>query len=704
MAGPGHRAGGRQSGWRSTTLRWLRRAGMALVVLASSFLLLDRIFPPPLPEPGDASFMVVDRGGRPVAAFGTPEGRWRLPVSLEKVDPVFVEALIAYEDKRFHGHPGVDPVALLRAAGSAVREGEIVSGASTLTMQTARLLEPRPDRTIGAKLIEMFRAVQIEVRLSKREILELYLTLAPYGGNLEGLRAASWAYFGREPDRLSDAEIALLIALPQSPEVRRPDIRPDGAQRGRQIVVDKLARLGVFSARRAREALETPLPARRAFPASAWHYAERLRREMDSPVAVASLDLGLQEDLEALLSREAENLEPETQLAAIVVHIPSRGVRAMVGAAERDRPGGWIDLSDRRRSPGSTLKPFIYGLAFDDGVASPATLISDLPKRFDSYRPENFDRSFRGDVRVSDALAHSLNVPAVLTLDRVGPERFAAQLSFAGVYPRIHGMARRKAGLALALGGAGMTLEELAMLYAGLGDGGRVKPLAWSLPEEAMTLTMHGARLMSAESAAQILSILKAAPAPAGRMPARLTVEAPDIAFKTGTSYGFRDAWAAGVSGDYAAVVWIGRADGAPRPGETGRRAALPVLFEVFDRTFARLGRSGGSENRLRTPEAPPAPGALARFEAPDRPPEILFPPEGSELWAAPDRAGHPRRFVLAGRAETDIDWYINGDPAGRDAAGAPVWTPEKPGFFEVSAVDAEGRASTVSVRVIGIE
>jgi len=587
---------------------------------------------------------------------------------------------------------------------SAMREGEVVSGASTLSMQTARLLEPRPNRTVGAKLIEMFRAVQLEMRLSKREILELYLTLAPYGGNLEGLRAASWAYFGREPDRLSDAEIALLIALPQSPEVRRPDLRPAGAERGRKVVVDKLARLGVFSERRAGEALESPLPQRRAFPASAWHYAERLRGEDSAPVAVASLDLGLQSDLEAVLLREAEKLEPETQMAVIVVHIPSRGVRAMVGSADRSRPGGWIDLSDRRRSPGSTLKPFIYGMAFDDGVASPATLISDLPKRFDTYQPENFDRSFRGDVRISEALAHSLNVPAVLTLDRVGPERFAAQLSFAGVYPRIDGMARKEAGLALALGGAGMTLEELAMLYAGLGDGGRVKPLAWSLPEEAMTLTRDGSRIMSPESAAQILSILKSAPAPSGRMPGSLTLEAPEIAFKTGTSYGFRDAWAAGVSGDYAAMVWIGRADGAPRPGETGRGAALPVLFEVFDRTFARLGRSGGSENRLRTPEAPPAPGALARFEAADRPPDILFPPNGSELWAAPERDGEPRRFVLAGRSKGRIDWYIDGEPAGRDDVGAPVWAPERPGFFQVSAVDEAGRTSRVTVRVIGIE
>lgn len=685
-------------------LRWLRRTALGFAAMVLVFLGLDRLFPPPIPDRTDVSFMVVDRGGRPVAAFGTPEGRWRLPVNLERVDPVFVEALIAYEDKRFYEHRGFDPVALIRAGRSALRAGEVVSGASTLTMQTARLLEPRPKRDVGAKLIEMFRAVQLEMRLSKQEILELYLTYAPYGGNLEGLRAASWAYFGREPDRLSDAEIALLIALPQSPEVRRPDIRPRGAEAGRKTVVEKLARLGVFSDRRASEALESPLPDRRSFPDEAWHYAERLRDGAASPLAVASLDLGLQIELQSLLARKVETLEPKAQMAAIVVHIPSRGVRAMVGAADRSRAGGWIDLTDRPRSPGSTLKPFIYGLAFDDGVASPSTLIQDLPKRFDTYQPENFDKSFRGDVRVSEALAHSLNVPAVLALDRIGPERFAAQLSFAGVYPRIQGMARREAGLALALGGAGMTLEELAMLYAGLGDGGRVKPLAWTTPAEVLSPATDGHRVLSPESAEQILAILRAAPTPAGRMPGQLTLGAPEVAFKTGTSYGFRDAWAAGVAGEYAIVVWVGRADGAPRPGETGRRAALPVLYEVFDRTFATLGTSGSTENRIATPKAPPAPGALARFQAEDAPPEILFPPNKSELWAAPDREGRARQFVLAGRSRGELSWYIDGEPADTDAAGAPVWTPDRPGFFQVSAVDEAGRSRRVQVRVIGIE
>lgn len=693
---------------KATLARWAKPVAVGMVVFVVSlvglFLTLDRIFPPPKMDRSDMSFMVLDRAGRPVTAFGTPEGRWRLPVDLDRVDPVFIEALLAVEDKRFYDHPGVDAPAMVRAVWTSMAAGRIVSGGSTITMQTARLLEPRPNRTLWAKGVEMFRAVQLEMRYSKREILEIYLTLAPYGGNIEGLRAASWAYFGREPDRLSDAEIALLIALPQSPEVRRPDVRPKGAEAGRKAVLAKLERAGVFDERRAREALESPLPGRQSFPSTAWHAGMRLKASSREAYVLSSLDLGLQEDLERVLKTRVEAMERDTQISAIVVHIPTRGVRAMVGAADRRRPGGWIDLTDRARSPGSTLKPFIYGMAFDDGVATPSTQIADLPKRFDTYQPENFDRSFRGDVKISDALAHSLNVPAVLTLDRVGPERFAAQLGFVGVEPRVRGMAKREAGLALALGGVGMTGEELVMLYAGLGDGGRVKPLAWTVAEEVLALAEPGARIMSAESAKQILQILRSAPSPAGRVPGALTQEAPDIAFKTGTSYGFRDAWAAGVAGDYAIVVWVGRADGAPRPGQTGRSAALPILFEIADRTQAALGQSGRSDARVMAREVETARGALVTFGDDEAPPEILFPPDAAELWAGPDRAGQERRFVLAGRSREKLSWYVDGEPSGVDAAGAPVFTPQRNGFYTVMAVDDSGRSSKVRVRVIGLE
>ena len=680
---------------------WLKRLAIALAALLAAIFALDRIFPPPLQKASGVSVLISDRDGRPLRAIPTPDSYWRFQADLDEIDPVFVEALLEVEDQRFWSHGGVDWFGMVRAAWSSAKAGRIVSGGSTITMQTARLLEPRP-RTIPSKLVEMFRAHQLEARLSKEEILELYLTLAPYGGNIEGIRAASWHYFGREPDRLSDDQIALLIALPQSPEVRRPDLRPEGAVAGRKAIVAKLERLGYLDEARAREASTSHLPTGEyAFPARAWQATARAARGAGGDIR-ATLDSKLQSELEALALEHAREFGNEAQVAMLVVDIPTRAVRAHVGSASRDLPGGWLDLTAQARSPGSTLKPFIYAMAFDDGSAAPETKIADLPKRFASYQPDNFDRMFRGDVRVSEALQHSLNVPAVLALDRIGPERFAATLALAGAPPRIHGGPDKKPGLALALGGAGLTARDLAVLYAALGDGGRAKPLVWQADEEARIAAAHGRRLMSPDSAEKILRILRNTPTPEGRMPGRLTANAPQIAFKTGTSYGFRDAWAAGVSGDHAIVVWVGRADGAPRPGATGRQAALPILFEVADRAARHLGGSGGARTRLMSERAAEAQGALQRFGRDGDAPQILFPPKEAELWSGEINGKKARPFVLAGRGEGELRWYIDGEPSRIDDAGLPVWAPERAGFYVVSAVDEAGRESSVRVRVIG--
>lgn len=682
-------------------MRWVKWLAIAFAALLAATFALDRIFPPPLERGAVVSSLVSDRDGRPLRAISTPDHYWRFKAELDEIDPVFIEALLEVEDQRFWGHHGVDWVGMVRAVWSSAKAGRIVSGGSTITMQTARLLEPRP-RTIPSKLIEMFRAHQIEARLSKEEILELYLTLTPYGGNIEGLRAASWHYFGRGPDRLSDDQIALLIALPQSPEVRRPDLRPKGADAGRKAIVSKLERLGYLDAARAEEARTSHMPTgEHAFPSRAWHATAQAAEGMSGDVR-STLDARLQAELEGLAREHARTFGDETQVAMLVVDIPTRAVRAAVGSASRDIPGGWLDLTAQARSPGSTLKPFIYAMTFDDGSAAPDTRIADLPKRFDSYQPDNFDRMFRGDVRVSEALQHSLNVPAVLALDRIGPERFAATLALAGAPPRISKGADKEPGLALALGGAGMTARELAVLYAALGDGGDAKPLVWRADQEARMRAARGYRLMGPDSAEKILRILRNAPTPAGRMPGRLTANAPQIAFKTGTSYGFRDAWAAGVSGDHAIVVWVGRADGAPRPGATGREAALPILFEAADRAAYHLGSGGGAKTRLMSEQPAEAKGALARFERGGRAPEILFPPKDAELWSGAINGKPSRPFVLAGRGEGRLDWYVDGEPCETDDAGLPVWQPERSGFYRVSAVDAAGREASVKVRVIG--
>ncbi|MEM1150147.1 MAG: penicillin-binding protein 1C [Pseudomonadota bacterium] len=679
--------------WR----RWTIAALAFLAVLA----LLDRAFPPPL-ERGDVlSQWVTDRDGRPLRAFATEDGRWRLAADLDDIDPVFVEALLAVEDKRFRQHWGVDWVAIVRAAFTSARAGRVVSGGSTITMQTARLLEPRP-RTIRSKIIEMVRAHQIETRLSKDEILELYLTLAPYGGNLEGVRAASWSYFGHGPDRLGDDEIALLIALPQSPERRRPDRQSMAAEASRAAMAAKLQALGVLNAQRAEEVRTAALPiTRNNFPSTAWHASAKARslHGSGSTDIRTSLDGPLQIELEHLIQARAAALPENVQISTLVVHIPRRCVRAAIGSAGRSRPGGWMDLTAQPRSPGSTLKPFIYAMAFDDGVAAPDTVISDLPKRFAAYQPENFDRSFRGDVTIAEALQHSLNVPAVLALAEVGPGRFSANLSLSGAHPRLSGRADQEAGLALALGGAGLSAQDLALLYAALGDGGVARPLCW-LEDQAEAGPEH--RLVTEANAESVLAILRNTPTPSGRMPGRLTENAPEVAFKTGTSYGFRDAWAAGVVGELAIVVWVGRADGAPRPGETGRSSALPILFEIADRAVHHLQGDDARGPAQISEQVTPTSEPQRTFESVAAP-QILFPPAGADLWAGDLNGRNARAFVLSGRGEGKLTWYIDGEIADHDAAGLPLWRPERAGFYRVSAVDEDGRSSQVRVRVIGL-
>lgn len=678
-------------------LKLKRHALHAAGAILGSILLvfaLDRLFPPPIERSGALSVVAEDRNGRALRAFPVENGRWRLAADLDRIDPAFIEALLTIEDQRFYEHPGVDPLAVIRASAQAVSRGRIVSGASTITMQTARLLEPRP-RTLGSKIIESIRALQLEARLSKDEILELYLTLAPYGGNLQGVRAASWAWFGREPDQLTPDQIALLIALPQSPEARRPDLRPETARRSRAAILTRLAEAGWISAARAEDAATEALPtARNAFPGEAWHAADTIRaRGEGAPIVRSTLDAELQREAERLVRRLADEGGTGVQASALIVEIETRAVRAAVGSAGLGRAGGWIDLTTSRRSPGSTLKPLVYALAFDDGQAAPDTLIDDLPARFSNYQPENFDRSFRGEVTVADALQHSLNVPAVRVLDWVGAARFAAALDQAGADPAIPGSLAGETGLAVALGGLGLSVRDLAVLYAALGDEGRALPLAWTEAEAEANRSASPGHLVSAESANEIVDVLYGSPSPPGRMPAHLTTGAPRVAYKTGTSYGFRDAWAAGTTGGYALIVWTGRPDAAPRPGVTGREGALPTLFDLAD-AVARWDPE--FENDAPRREPAPAPAPLARFAPDNAAPVILFPPEDSELWAE----GPGRNFVLSARGAGPMDWYVDGQPAARDPGGAPVFTPDQPGFYALTVVDAEGRSARTRVRV----
>jgi penicillin-binding protein 1C len=677
-------------GWRwpdRRTLLWIA-AGLVVADLFGWFLLSL-----PLDRARQASPVVVDRQGVWLRAVPTDGGRWRLRADLQRTDPRFIQRLVALEDQRFWWHPGVDPVALVRAAATDLSAGRIRSGGSTLTMQLARRLDPHP-RMLRFKLVEAARALGLELRLGHWGVLRDYLTLAPYGGNLEGVRAASLAYFGHEPTHLTDAEQALLIALPQSPEARRPDRHPMAARAARSQVLHRLAARGLITPTAAAEAEREPIPHRNAFPVRAWAVSGEIARNATgtAPTVLSTLDANLEARLETLAGQTAASQGSHTAAAVIVLETRSRAVRAAVSASARAGGGAWVDATRALRSPGSSLKPFLYAFAFEQGLAAPETRMADQRVAYEGYEPENFDRSFHGEVTAREALANSLNVPAVQLMSLVGPAAFEHRLKGAGVSvvrPR-DGFA--DPGLALALGGEGITLRDLAVLYAALGDGGVAKPLNWTEADAERSAFVPGGRLVSASAANQVLDILREAPPPPGRAPPVLSAGAPRLAFKTGTSYGFRDAVAAGVGDRWTVLVWTGRPDGGSRPGLTGRDAALPLLFQVFD-----LLSGETSAVSAQTPQT--APTALARVDATAGGPQVLFPPDGASVLA--DGFGpQGRGLALTARGE-GLRWYADGQPlAAGPGGGPPVWHPGGPGFYRLVVIDQRGRRAVTRVRV----
>ncbi len=432
---------------------------------------------PPLPDPKAiaTSTIVVDRDGKLLRPFTIADGRWRLPVTRDDVDAKFLKMLIGYEDQHFYAHGGVDPLALVRAAGQFVLAGgHIVSGGSTLTMQVARLIAGDSTRSVVGKLQQIALAEKLEARFSKDEILDLYLLLAPYGGNIEGVRAASLAYFGKEPKRLTTAQAALLVALPQSPEARRPDRDADAARAARDRVLDRLVAEGVTDPGAAEAALSERVPvARKPFPLLAPHLAlQAVAAEPGAAVHRLTVDRDLQASLERLAADRIAGLGPKLSIAIVVADEVSGDILASVGSAGlfEEQRDGHVDMTRAVRSPGSTLKPLIYGLAFEQGLALPETLIEDRPTGFGSYAPKNFDGFHRGTVTVREALQQSLNVPAIVALNAVGPARLVARLKRAAVNAALPD--ESAPGLAIGLGGVGVTLRDLVSLYAAIARGG----------------------------------------------------------------------------------------------------------------------------------------------------------------------------------------------------------------------------------------
>lgn len=641
----------------------------------------------------DTSAEVVDRNGDLLRVYTVSDGRWRLAVTPDQVDPAFVTALLAYEDKRFYSHGGVDPWALLRAAAQAAMHLHVVSGGSTLTMQVARLLEESGTGHFGGKLRQIRVALALERRLSKTEILHLYLLLAPYGGNLEGIRAATLSYFGKEPARLTSAEAALLVAIPQSPETRRPDRSVLRATDARDRVLARALRDGLIDADQMAAARSEVVPGiRRAFPALAPHLSDRiLAEEIGIGRHQLTIRKALQISLESLAAEVVAGHGDKMQVAIVVADHHSGEILASVGSAafRADARAGFVDMTRAVRSPGSTLKPLIYGLAFDDGLAHPETLINDVPSDFNGYRPQNFDRQFHGTIRIREALQQSLNIPVVALADALGPSKVLAALDKAGVKYDLPG---GQPGLAIALGGIGVTLEDMVQLYASIARGGVSLPLSHQLRGGRD----EGQRVLSDIAAWEVGDILAGLAPPPGAPENRL-------AYKTGTSYGHRDAWAIGFDGANVIGVWMGRPDGTPVPGAFGADLAAPVLF----RAFARL-----KSDLTPQPKAPPAtllvanaqlPQPLqyfrsrtAAFEPDDDAPAVAFPPDGAEVELLPEGL-----LVRVSGGKAPYTWLANGVPiAVAQASRSTILAALGLGFVTLSVIDAEGNSARAKVRL----
>ena len=688
-------------------MRRLRRIAFAaaalLLAALGGGLALDRLYPLDLARLQSHSVMVLAQDGQILRAFSAAGGAWRFPVKPEEVDPKYLRFLIAYEDQRFYHHPGVDSLAVVRAAGQAVVAGKIVSGASTLTMQTARLLEPRP-RVLASKLIEMGRAFQLEARVGKQGILGIYLTLAPYGGNLEGVRAASLAYFGKEPRRLTEAQAALLVALPQSPETLRPDRHPAAAKAARDKVLARMLDAGVIDDATYRTALAEPSPSRR-LPAlnAAPHLARRLRLEAPGDITIrTSIDADLQQRIETMAARAQTGLEPGAGIAALVVDNAARRVVAYLGSADffDDRRFGQNDMVDAIRSPGSALKPFIYGMAFEDLIVHPETLVKDVPMRFGDYAPSNFDHRYRGEVTAREALQLSLNLPAVALLDRVGPARFAQRLGDAGA-PLVLPDKNARPGLPIALGGVGTSLERMVTLYAALAEGGVSRPLLF----RADQAKGEGHILMSPLAAWYVTKILDETPPPERWLAAGNRRDASTVAYKTGTSYGYRDAWAVGVNVRYTVGVWVGRPDGAFSTGRMGREAAAPILFQIFDQLPHGESAAGMPPEGVILGGTNDLPVNLRRFD----------PQPGLESGATPVAVAGPKiqspvdgatldlaqaSLVLSARGGAlPLRWLVNGKPVDSEPFRRQAeWLPDGRGAARVTVVDGLGRSASAEV------
>ena len=589
----------RAGGWTRVG-RWVfRRAFPGAVVVFLLFLLLNRMFP--LPDRIDYSTVVMDDKGEVIHAFLTQDQQWRMRTGLTEISPLLRKTIIEKEDKYFYYHPGINPVAMLRALGRNLLHGRRMSGASTITMQVARALEPRR-RTYWNKLVEVFRACQLEWKYNKDQILQLYLNKVPYGGNIQGVKAASLLYFGKNPDHLSLAEITALSVIPNRPSTLVMGRHNDLIVAERNKWLKRWAAAGVFTPREIEDALAEPLTAKRAaVPGLVPQLALKLRKReagvtgggvigrgvADGEVIHTTIDLNTQLKIEKLVKDYSRTLTLKNIRNAAVIVLDNRTHRVVtyVGSADfhDTADGGQVNGAMAIREPGSTLKPLLYGLCIDAGLLTPKMTITDVPVNYEGYAPENYDRKFNGYVTMEYALEHSLNIPAVKSLKALGKDVLIRKLTQCG-FSQVD-KDRNKLGLSLILGGCGATLEELTGMYSIFANEGRWVRPRYTTDDTAGDgrATGDGQKVLSPAAAFMIDDILSRVNRPDFPVNWQSTVHLPKIAWKTGTSYGRRDAWSIGYNRRYTVGVWVGNFSGVGVPELSGANVATPLLFTIFN-------------------------------------------------------------------------------------------------------------------------
>lgn len=663
--------------------------GVVLIVLTFEMVIRTATLPA-IDRALSESRAVTDRDGHLLWAFLADDDRWRWLTRPADLSSTHRAMLIAYEDKRFYVHRGVDAVALARAFFQAIRNGRVVSGGSTITMQTVRLLDPKP-RRLSAKLGEIVSALRLERHLSKREILTLYLTLTGFGGNIEGVKAAALGYFDKPPKALTTQEAALLVALPQAPESRRPDRNPRTAISARDRVLARMSARNIISVA-AHSGITTPVK-NPNFTRNAPHLALLAARlSADKSSTRTQIAGPLQQQVERVARRAIGQWPAPVNLAIVVLRNKDASIAAYLGGVDfaDSARAGQVDLAAALRSPGSALKPFIYGLAFEDLIVHPDTIVTDEPISFDGYNPENFDGEYRGDITVRTALAHSVNTIAVALLDAVGTDRLMARLRRVDA-PLALPEGGDGAGLAVALGGAGLSLFDLTRLYAALAtDGAAFAPRILS-DDPAGTI----AQLVTAPVARTLSDILADVGPPPGFGQLRARDGGRRIAYKTGTSYGFRDAWAIGFDSTHTVGVWIGRPDGRPHLGSYGVTAAAPVMMRVMAllrTSVTDVANRKAAYGALTSPRR--LPDRLKRFVSRGQidtagPVAIAFPRDSSVIGSG-DGGTHSIPLQAEG-GTPPYRWFIDGKamPVASDAA--PAIKPGSPGQFTVRVIDASG-------------